>query len=457
MSQRSPINLRLRSKNVSSQHTATKSNESSKTNSFKLNSDNKGEILSTMRKSASKIPVNTSIKIGTQSNANIQRTLDHLENEMGEIKQNAIKFRDQCELRFNEIGTTIDSKCAQLDSFMELILRNQSSIHSQYIESNIVMPYNGGFNVKCNSVTSNDSIPSFDSLQSQCELLQDQINLLTDEHIEIATGFEKLLNNVNGQCVDLFVSANKVDGSELENCINRIEMLENSIKCLDEEIFKLNRSGMSGDEKISKMNMEIHVISAKYIDFNMRINRFLQDFKTKNSGNNSSINEHYKYVDADAISFATVENNVVTGDTSNGISNSTTTDSFGNDSPPLGSEFFCSAKICGQKFNDRIINSTYTHTLKMQINDVCVINLDSFGGKFIKTFNHFFGNEIAMNVTISKCTISNGIVGQIQLYIHLRVPLNYEYMGNMHFPDNWIIIPKSFHSTHRFRKVFTKY
>lgn len=155
-------------------------------------------------------------------------------------------------------------------------------------------------------VTSNAAFFLFEELQGQCELLRNQIDVLTEENIKTTSNFANLLNNVNNKCVDLFLSPNQTCNNKLDDCFDRIDMIENSIKCLDAEIYKLNNNNASCDEKIMKMNGQLHVISAKYIDFNLRINKFLCDFKSTNKINNST--ECDKYVDMDTIPFATNDN-----------------------------------------------------------------------------------------------------------------------------------------------------
>lgn len=59
---------------------------------------------------------------------------------------------------------------------------------------------------------------------------------------------------------------------------DKIDDIENAIECIQHEINRMKTSSFSNGAKIIKMNKQIHVLSAKYIDFNIKVNRHLQSF-----------------------------------------------------------------------------------------------------------------------------------------------------------------------------------
>lgn len=54
------------------------------------------------------------------------------------------------------------------------------------------------------------------------------------------------------------------------------------------------------------MNTQIHVITAKYIDFNVKINKFLSDFKA-----NNLVKDNNEYIDQETMNFTVVSDNNV--------------------------------------------------------------------------------------------------------------------------------------------------
>lgn len=142
------------------------------------------------------------------------------------------------------------------------------------------------------------------SLTHEFESMRRQIDILTNENTKTKAHIDNLLSQVNEQCVNIMTS-NIFNGSEqISDCMDRILNLENDIECLDAETNKINRTIASNDDAISQMNRQLHVITAKYIQFNTRINTFLADFRNSNShsiADRPFNTEHY--VDGDAVNF----------------------------------------------------------------------------------------------------------------------------------------------------------
>lgn len=227
--------------------------------------------------------------------------------------------------------------------------------------------------------------------------------------------------------------------SKLNKLFKQIGVIENSIQCLEAEINKTNSFSSAIETKYFKMNHEIHVISAKYIEHSAKINLFLQDFKRKNRSNDNI--ESSKYVDKQALNFIpsiqidqTINANCDSIHTQKGAQNDLNDEI---NTYPIGSELFCSADSSTNHLPVNSAKNSYSRTFKIKINNTCMINLDSFSNNFVNTFNFFFGRDIVKNITISKYAMLKGLINQIEIFVCVNVPLSCQYINCIKFPSNW--------------------
>lgn len=350
---------------------------------------------------------------------------------------------DEFERTINQLKSDIESLKYSNDlltkCIVELLTNDESHINKPSRQHpNVIITVDGlQPNENIAGISGNNQI-------TQCE--NGFSNITTnDDHF---SSDESKMDNNNGPQLS--------DDSSTTDIHDRIDDLENAIQCLQAEISKINNLSASYDEKWITMNKQIHVLSAQSIKHMSKINKFLIDFRQKT---NETIDES-RYLDADTLKFAEINthqsnHNNNTNATSDNKSGGQIIDQPSDipfNSPPIGSEFFCSAKTQCQKLAIPTNIDNYTHTIRMKIDDIYLINLNSFPTKFIQTFNFFYGNSIANGVTISKYTMKKGVIDQLEVFIHLSIPLNYKYMDNFPIPINWSIIPHRLNDNYRFRK-----
>lgn len=327
---RTPVNTRLRARNTKNiaEHAETnlmKPTMAKAKRSFDENKENEIPAKNSLR---SKIPVNNVSKRLSltssstidfqQPNSNVfQCKLDRIENDIRDIMRDNKEFQHKCEERFNDFDSRIREKCVQLDSFLHQMSSNSTSFsYPVSTNNNAIGPllsYNENVVVGDQFLTPSQIVFAINVLIEQCESLQTQINLVTEKNTKLTSKFTTLVGHVNEQFVNVLLSANNFNNADNlptgdvcvteKEYISQIDSMQNSIDCLEAEIRKLNQNSVSDGDKLIKMNTQIHVITAKYIDFNVRINKFLHDFRASNKEINND-----KYVDEEAIGFAATSN-----------------------------------------------------------------------------------------------------------------------------------------------------
>lgn len=407
----------------------------------------------------------------TRRNSNINGTANIVKTTVSNAQKPTLQ---QLSIQFNQLQQKLDDGMAnnarksvaideinkiikiKSDDFESTILQLKSEL-DKVRQTNLIlikcmvnMLTKGEVNFQFNS----NEFPYQNDAQNQITSLNGNVNA---ESTNVVREFD--LNQIlqlPNQMHQLQNESNQMQkSSNLDEVYGKIDDLQNQIQCLNAEIIKVQAVSLSIDEKYIKMNKQLHVMSAKYIDHSAKINLFLMDFRSQNK--NIGNIDPTKYVDQQALEFAglnvmnhkaieksTIHNGSTGDDTTADDKFNDNTIEIGN-TYPVGSELFCSANDESNHFKWDSSKQPYTRLLKIKIHQSCMLNLNTFLSSFTKTFNYYFGKSIINNVTISKYSIAKGIINGIEVYVQLNVPISYQYLNCIKYPSNWQFFHVSTH------------
>lgn len=132
-----------------------------------------------------------------------------------------------------------------------------------------------------------------------------QIEMIQRKVIEIEKSIEQAAETVN----DLVTSICSFMGtdSSVNNVTNeKITDIENDLECIEHKINHIKTWSFDDGEKIAKMNRQMHVLSSKFVDFDIKINCHLLDFNR----NNLNKIEPEKIIDSAAKQFMVTNNDL---------------------------------------------------------------------------------------------------------------------------------------------------
>lgn len=227
--------------------------------------------------------------------------------------------------------------------------------------------------------------------------------------------------------------------------------LKNAVDCLQSEFDRINIISHSNDEKISKMNHQLHVLSAMFVEFNTKINTHLLDF---NRRNNKKI-EAGQIIDKHTLPFMDNQQNHTRKNpkTSNDkppASRSEIKVDYGshpkttknakqqNPSKVIDAENqFSSDKSAINRFVKEFSRSAHSKTIDVRIHGTAIHNLSAFALEFQKRFERVIGKNTINIVSILKYKLTKGVITQIDVNVSFRVPLSSNYLNDFMFPANW--------------------
>lgn len=379
-------------KNKSNLSTALKNLSISKMRSISIRSSNDS--------------LNSSINIAKPEEFNEMR--DTIKNQATRISsiENDIKSKES---NFNSTIDRLNAEIKELKS-LNLFLITQVRVGNF---NNINVKSDFGFYRMADKNCFNDQIDSFAKASKFCIFNETDFKLSVRANNEstspnIVVHLENLVKQQNAQ-----ISQLKTDVDAISKLVSNIE---GDLISMSTYIKKVELMNLESNIAWKKMNQQLHVLSAKFISFNAKINDF---FQTNKSSNKSNANNN-TIIDDDAKEFFNEkkENN-----------------SKNNHSNQVNS--FTSSNAITHRIIGEVDRYGYTSRIKVNVVDSSIVNLNSFRYEFETMINNIIGKNIVKNTNIIKYTMKNQQVSNVSLYLDFNVPLSYDYINAFRFPSNW--------------------
>ena len=201
---------------------------------------------------------------------------------------------------------------------------------------------------------------------------------------------------------------------------DKIDSIMNEIECLQFEFNKINILLTKDEEDLIKLNKQMHVLSAKYVQFNARINNHLLDCsRIMNADMSREI-----LVDSDTLPFIADEK---MGHKIASIEPKTV----------CKANKFASDESSDDRFGKQYNKYNYSKFIKVRLENTNIVNIDTFANEFKSNLMHVIGKQIVDKVTVTRFNNANGTVCNIDVVVAFNVPVSNQYLSAFKFPNNW--------------------
>lgn len=247
-------------------------------------------------------------------------------------------------------------------------------------------------------------------------------------HTEIFALIDELSTNdkfLEESIVQLVLRVNSSDLSQCSDDVSfnsmikrgdEFESLRNAIECVQYEINKVNNAIIKSEEKCIKMNEQIHVLSAKFINFNAKLNEHLFIFNRQSA---EPVNKD-QIIDNDASKFLVASNSIK--------------------KPKEKKENkFIAQTESNNRFAQPFNKHECSKLVKVSIHNCEIHNLSSFSEEFDQYMRKTLGMKLIRSITIAKYVIVSNIVQSIVVNVAFNVPISCDYLANFIMPTNWFL------------------
>lgn len=372
---------------------------------------------------ASKIPQPTTKLTRTENQQKEQQNVQQLSNEIGGIKSemNNMKktfanFQQSIQLTLDSIQTKITEKSHEFMMVTESLKHEIDSMKCNFQSNNMIQKevYIPSMATRfMHILSSTGMIQLKDVYITQLENLQRKVTQIENANKRT----EEMVNDMATTiATTMGANANKTVEHQQNNISDKIAATENAIECIQNEMDRLLVSSNQDGEKIIRMNKQIHVLSAKYVDFNIKINKYLNDF------NRINIDKLYpkNIIDDDAKPYMPMVESV--------SSDKTKTSVRGQPVP---------VKMASRPFTKPYDLHEYARSIVVDIRELNTTDLKHYNHTFKQQFSTYIGKNIVKNTTVTGYRVKNDIITSIRYVVEFEIPLNYQYIDNHKFPTNW--------------------
>lgn len=215
-----------------------------------------------------------------------------------------------------------------------------------------------------------------------------------------------------------------------------IKSLTNAIEFMQQQLNKLDISVMKNDEKLIKMNEQIHVLSAKFIKFNTQINNHILEFNKKSI---LKVNRE-QVIDRDVEPF--LLNEAIACVAKDTLHNANELQTNGNMSA-VRHHSSCEStrhELTANRFNGKLNKHQYSKFLKIRIQPVNIDDSTLFINEIKEQLKSTVGANVVNNVNATRYRTSNGITHDVEVIVSFNAPIGYEYLNQFKFPSNWFFL-----------------
>lgn len=435
----------LRNRTISSKNQLTDSPKATKEDVLQPTDNNIIRNIKSFNKTASKT-CKSPLIVQAQAQFNVSPSQNSIKNDIIEIKKsieslredlmNSISEADNKENYYKNIVSKLQCEIKDIKTF-NLFLLTQIRVGNF---TNHNYKHNLGFyrmhddNDLKNQITDLSRISIDDSHINQfMEALTSKNNDLSNEIMKI----KEELNKVN---IANNITHSQSNGSDNEQDIdNRITALENSIDDINISIKNIDEKCIKSNEAWPIMNNQIHVLSAKFINFNSKMNEFIYDNKNKGVAISNGIN----IIDKDVVHFTTHEQPLI--------------DSYEQINPSKHSKkkiavtqmnsknYFVSSDMINHRIHGISNKLDFTRCIKVAMKNTHILDLNTLPDEIHRYFDLTLGMNITEYVNINKFSMSmsdneNNVIDSAAVYVTFKDPLSYDFLCNFKFPSNWFFI-----------------
>lgn len=390
MSARSPFDLRSRKQNQLTD--STKSN----------NKENHNPKI---------VPSTTNFKSVLKS-SKLQQNMPDIIVQLSELKENIANQQQQFNDAILMIRKEIDEKSICFSSNIEAIRADFEKIKASQCKCNsshALQPiwYNKNSNETIDYLLQGMCINQVESeYQLQINQLQERINA-----IELASKVHNANVETNDdQCEcefklfnDNFICPVHRDTFKESTFNGAVDEL---IAGLQEQMDQVCLSIRSDEEEMCKLNQKMNLLSSKFAEFDVDLDKHLYTFECRNAENIKAINNKQQ--------FNTKHN------------------------------FFAFENSATNRFMSKYNRYAHSESLRMRVEFAMIYDINKFVPELKKQFERRTGKGSVIDVEILHC-ISDGCSGsihQIDLMITFNTSLSHGYLNELKFPTNWIFFER---------------
>lgn len=203
----------------------------------------------------------------------------------------------------------------------------------------------------------------------------------------------------------------------LIDLVSKQDDFENAITCIQSDVNRLNLFIHSNEDKLCKLNHQMHVLSAMFVKFNAKMNEHLLDF---NRNKNTNI-EASEIIDANTLPFMERKQN------KHGKRIEVTNQ-------------FSNKESIANRFEGNFNRSAHSKSVVVRIKNAIIQNLDSFVSEFKTKFEHCAGAGIIRSIAILRYKMSQNEINQVDVNVLFHIPLSSNYLNDFKFPANWTFL-----------------
>lgn len=212
---------------------------------------------------------------------------------------------------------------------------------------------------------------------------------------------------------------------------NNFDSIKNAIECMQQQLNKVEISIMKNEEKTTKMNEQLHILSAKYIQFNGKINKHIFEYNRQKANH---INRD-EIIDVDVEPFLGTKSSINNTQKQTHVQNNKK--SSNQQKSSRKPNIISSGKSSSNRFGAAYMKYEYSKYVKVIIKEAAVYNLNEFVSEVKNEFINTMGKNIVNKVTVSKYKVNNGIICEAEVIISFNIPIGHQYLNDFMYPSNW--------------------
>lgn len=171
----------------------------------------------------------------------------------------------------------------------------------------------------------------------------------------------------------------------------------------------MNDAICSNEESTKKMNTQIHVLSAKYIDFDAKINHHLFEFNRSKEQKIDACN----VIDVDSLHFTIYEKQ--------------STEHWKD---------FCFENSAANRFRGKLDVHHFTSHIVVRVEFAAVKSLSKFVREMKNQFEKRIGAGTVKEIIIIDCKTAENTLHQIDIKICFNSLMNHGHLNDIRFPTN---------------------
>lgn len=338
---------------------------------------------------------------------------------------------------FQNLRTEIDIKHSKYEAFVKTYEKDLQQIKMNQKGVNEVLSFlfashfSFGLPISFNKTSSDDKMfhEELTFLSNRIDKIELDITKMNEVLISLS---EVAVANIMKNNINEYVGTNKICD---DVCVDK-ETFKSELECIGHKLKSMNTIIQSDEESMKKMNNQLHVLSAKFINFNAKINEHLMEFNRKKK-QQIEISE---IIDGDTLPFI------------NNIQNSTEVSST-----------CCFENSAVNRFRGKLDKHYVSNFIAVRVDFVEVTDLKKFESEMKNQIEQQVGTNSVKRVTINNCKINKNAVHQIDVSVEFVSSMNHGVLNDIQFPTNWTFFaneyqhnrskqPKKFYHTNRVQR-----